>query len=158
MCVFFSCSIFLFVYILSILFASFLHFCLFFSAHYLASLSSLSIESAAFNNLFFVIHFLCLSHTLMITFIFVFAPSSLVSCPSPNLSHSFFRLEDSSWRDAVLMASIFVRISTILPVCQLSLPATWPGFLRYVLYLCLKKQHIVACLVTTNYYWHYCFV
>lgn len=65
-------------------------------------------------------------------FIFAFAPTAVVSfCFSCNPSHSFSRLEVSSWRVVALTVFIFVRINMTLPVCQLSHPATWPGFHRY---------------------------
>ncbi|KAF0030538.1 hypothetical protein F2P81_017269 [Scophthalmus maximus] len=40
------------------------------------------------------------------------------------------RLEVSSWKDVVLMVSIFVRTNMIPQVSQLSRPATWPGLHR----------------------------
>lgn len=63
------------------------------------------------------------------------------SCSSYHL-HFLCRLEVSSWRVAVLMVSIFVRTSMILPACQLSQRATWPGFHRYARVL-KRENHTV---------------
>ncbi len=69
-------------------------------------------------------------------FIFVFGPTSFVSFYfSRHLSCSFSRSEVSSWRVVVLTEFILVRISMTPPVCQLSHPATWPGFHRFVFVL-----------------------
>lgn len=57
------------------------------------------------------------------------------------LSGSSSRLEVSSWRVVVLMVFIFVRINMTLPVCQRSLPVTWPGFHKYVLFHTLWYNH-----------------
>lgn len=133
----------------------FLSFHLLISHHTSLALSSRPSVQSAVYNLSFLYLFLSPSPQFTITlFYFRLCPHflCLLFLLTPSLSHSFSRSEVSSWRVVVLTVFIFVRINMTPPVCQLSHPAAWPGFHRYVFvlktttYCCLHRSLFPVCL------------